>query len=236
MTQSRVNIGLRFVLPVYPFLFVCASRLATSDLRPNWKGLVLLGVPLVLTVVSSLKVAPHQVAYFNELVGGPRKGFIYLGDSNLDWGQDLKGIKPFLEKEGVSIIYLCYFGTAPPTHYGVRYQYVPGYPTVPEAQPEVLPVGSRRELLVISMSNLQGIYLTDRTRYHWLYSRTPFGGIGYSINVYDLTGDSVAHSELAKIYIKEGLPDLAVAELQKVLTIEPSQAEARKLLDELERR
>jgi len=35
-------------------------------------------------------VAPHYLAYFNELAGGPANGFKELADSNLDWGQDLR--------------------------------------------------------------------------------------------------------------------------------------------------
>src|SRR4030095_9904065 len=33
MTQAKTNIGLRHILPIYPFLFVLASRLATIRLR-----------------------------------------------------------------------------------------------------------------------------------------------------------------------------------------------------------
>ena len=31
-----------------------------------------------------------------------------------------------MEKEKLPIIYLSYFGTAPPSYYGIRYQYVAG--------------------------------------------------------------------------------------------------------------
>ena len=31
-----------------------------------------------------------------------------------------------MEKENLPIIYFSYFGTAPPSYYGIRYQYVPG--------------------------------------------------------------------------------------------------------------
>ena len=42
-------------------------------------------------------VAPHYLAYFNELAGGPANGFKELVDSNLDWGQDLKNLKLWLD-------------------------------------------------------------------------------------------------------------------------------------------
>ncbi len=33
---------------------------------------------------------PNYLAYFNETVGGPKNGYKYVTDSNVDWGQDLK--------------------------------------------------------------------------------------------------------------------------------------------------
>ncbi len=41
------------------------------------------------TLASALSVYPHELAYFNELAGGPRNGHLHLLHSNLDWGQDL---------------------------------------------------------------------------------------------------------------------------------------------------
>ena len=35
-----------------------------------------------------MSIYPHYLAHFNEAVGGPRNGYRYLVDSNLDWGQD----------------------------------------------------------------------------------------------------------------------------------------------------
>ena len=108
-TQAKVNIGLRHILAVYPFLFILASRLATVQSQRGRPAQLLIGVALILTIVSSLRIAPHQLAYFNEIIGGPDQGYRYLADSNLDWGQDLKGVKNYMEKEKLPIIYLSYF-------------------------------------------------------------------------------------------------------------------------------
>ena len=68
---AKVNIGLRHILPVYPFLLVLASRVATVRFSRRWLAPVIIGTPLVFTAVSTLRIAPHQLAYFNEAVGGP---------------------------------------------------------------------------------------------------------------------------------------------------------------------
>ena len=228
MTQSKVNLGLRHILPVYPLLFVFASRLATLHFRRSWLGLLLLGVPLVMTALSSLKVAPHQLAYFNELVGGPEEGYRYLSDSNLDWGQDLKGLKGYMEREGLEMIYLSYFGSVPPAYYGIHYQPAPA-PWEWQHPVEVLPHG-RREVLAISVTNLQGVSFKEHGLYRWLYSRTPIAKIGYSIFVYDLTGDADAHVQLARLYLSYGPRRLAEPELQKALAIDATNQHAQQLL------
>src|SRR5712691_9736066 len=68
---GKIDVGLRHILPMYPFLFVLASRIATAPFRRAWVAPVLCGLPLMLSTVSSLGIAPHDLAYFNELAGGP---------------------------------------------------------------------------------------------------------------------------------------------------------------------
>jgi hypothetical protein len=247
LTRVRINIGVRHILTVYPILFVLASRLATIQFRRAWVGLALLGLPLAATAYSSLRVAPHDLAYFNELAGGPVGGRRYLSDSNLDWGQDLQGLKTYLEREGLGRIYLSYFGSAPPHCYGIEYQYLPSYSAYYLPSESLVPK-SAQEILAISVLNLQGSYFQDKDLYRWLETRTPRAMIGYSIYVYDLTGDADAHYQLAQVYLKwreesrvasalddakAQARDLAVAELQKVLALEPAHREARHLLSQL---
>ena len=204
-TQAKVNIGLRHVLPVYPFLFVLASRLATVHFR-HWLTSFVVAVPLVFTAISSLRIAPHQLAYFNEFVGGPAQGYYYLADSNLDWGQDLKGVKTYMEKENLPIIYLSYHGTAPPSYYGIRYQYVPGaWPLEWPPPADKVPANAPRKVLAISVYNLQDVAFSYDPLFRWLWVRNPIAKIGYSIFVYDLTNDREGLAKLEETYVKSGI-------------------------------
>jgi hypothetical protein len=231
MSRAGINIGLRHILPVYPFLFVIAGRLATVRLlRRAWLNVLLVGLPLLATGASSLRVAPHQLAYFNELVGGPAQGYRYLSDSNLDWGQDLKGLKAFMDREGVSMIYLAHYDMAPPAAYGIRYQHLPAYGPLGPPPRDLLPLQTGRELLAISAMNLQGVHFPDKNRYWWLLDREPVARIGYSIFVYDVTGDVDAHLRLTQIYVKRRLRTPAAHELRKVLALDPGNADAKPLL------
>src|SRR5437870_226947 len=204
-TQSKTNIGLRHILPVYPFLFVLASRLATVRFNRRWLAQFLVGAPLIFTAVSSLRIAPHQLAYFNELVGGPDEGYRYLSDSNIDWGQDLRGVKVYMDKENLPIIYLSYFGTAPPSYYGIRYQYVPGGWPWESPPADKVPAGASRKILAISVSNLQDIWTPHDPLFRWLWMRQPVAKIGYSIFVYDLTHDRQGLTKLEETYGKAGV-------------------------------
>jgi hypothetical protein len=234
LTQARVNIGVRYLLPVYPLLFILASRVATISTRPAWMMPSIIVLALVFNATSTLRLVPHQLAYFNELIGGPAQGYRYLSDSNVDWGQDLKRVKAFMDREGVPIVYLSYFGTAPPAYYGIRYQFVPGsWPLTWPPPQDPVPVDLPRKLLIISVVNLQEVYSHDNRLFTWLQSRRPVARIGYSILVYDLSGDLDALQQLAEAYRKAGLLDLARAEAEKILTLDPAHRGAKRLLDKI---
>jgi 4-amino-4-deoxy-L-arabinose transferase-like glycosyltransferase len=232
LTRLRLNIGLRYALPVYPFLLVLASRLATIRFRRAWLAPVALSFAVACSAASALRSAPHQLAYFNELAGGPEAGHRLLSNSNIDWGQGLSDLKSYLDREGVGMVRLAYYGTAEPESYGIRAQYVPGFGQLGAPPTEVVPAG-QRELLAISVVNLQGVHCANRDLYAWLRKRTPVATPGYSLFVYDLTGDAEAHLHLAKVYLEVGPPALAEAELRAVLALDPIHPEALRLLGAL---
>jgi hypothetical protein len=206
MTQAKVNIGARHILPVYPFMFVVAARLATLRFHRPRLAELFIGVAVLLTAISALRIAPHQLAYFNEIVGGPDEGYRYLLDSNLDWGQALKGVKRYMEQEKLPIIYLSYFGTAPASYYGIRYQFVPGsWPLDWPPPAERVPADAPRKILAISANNLQDLATSYDPLFHWLRVRQPIAKIGYSIFVYDLTRDQEGLAKLEETYSKAGI-------------------------------
>ena len=201
MTQAKTNIGLRHILPVYPFLFVLASRVVTLRFYRYSITRFLIGIPVAWMAISSLRVAPHHLAYFNELAGGPEQGYRYLSDSNVDWGQDLKGLKAYVEREKLPIIYLSYFGTAPPSYYNIRYQDVASKGILEPHPHEKVPTDAPRKILAISVYNLQNVSSPDDPFFRWLHAREPIAKIGYSIFVYDLTDDREGLRKLEEITI-----------------------------------
>jgi hypothetical protein len=83
---DTANIGLRRVLPIYPFVILVAAQ-AVNLRAPSLPKTALLAVLAVWQLVSVGRVTPHHLSYFNELVGGPTRGMLHLDDSNIDWAR-----------------------------------------------------------------------------------------------------------------------------------------------------
>jgi 4-amino-4-deoxy-L-arabinose transferase-like glycosyltransferase len=182
-TINHQSIGLRYLLPIYPFLFVFASRAGLLLISPGVARVVSAAL-LAWHIGASLWIQPHYLAYFNELVGGPSQGYRYLVDSNLDWGQDLPGLKRFMDDHGIARVHLSYFGSDAPDRYGIAYDPLPSYLLKGDT-------GNSHPFLpgswvAVSATNLQSVYFTDKDYYAVFRDRPPDAVIGYSIFLYHL--------------------------------------------------
>ena len=183
---SALDLGLRQVLPVYPFLLILAGGGAALGLA--WRrplGVALVAAAIAWVAVSSVRVAPDYLAYFNEAAGGPARGLRWLADSNLDWGQALRQLPAWLERRGIREVNLCYFGTADPEAYGLAYVALPGGTTYTRAvSPPRLP-----GLVAISATHLAGVHHPPELRawYRALLGRGRLVGVvGHAIHVYEV--------------------------------------------------
>ncbi len=174
---SFLNIGYRHILPVLPFGFVLVSQVVTWA-RKRWAQAALVLLCLWYALASA-RIYPHYLAYFNELVGGPDNGYMYLVDSNLDWGQDLRNLKVYMDQHGIERVNLAYFGSAHVDYYGVQSQ------PLPPQKPDDLETRPS-EVYAISATYLQSGYLGDTQAFAWLRAYRPFAKIGYSIFLYRL--------------------------------------------------
>jgi 4-amino-4-deoxy-L-arabinose transferase-like glycosyltransferase len=190
-SYSRVNLGVRVVLPVLPFLYVLAAGLACSACC-RLAGRALLGVCVAWCAVSAVRSDPYPLSYFNEVAGSPRDGLRFVADSNLDWGQGLPALKQYIGANQIDAVYLSYFGTDRPEAYGIRFQPLPTYGRVGEPGGEVIPADAPRHVLVVSANNLLGIYLNDPDTFAWLRQREPTAILAGCLHVFDLTGDAEA--------------------------------------------
>ena len=92
---SSVNIGVRHLLPMYPFLFGVAGVGLAWVVRRAWPLAALL---VVVQLGEALYTAPHGLAYFNVFGGGREHGHQVLADSNYDWGQHDPALREYLAR------------------------------------------------------------------------------------------------------------------------------------------
>ena len=181
---AKLNIGLRHILPIYPFVLLIAGKAVAELCREKRRFFhVVLGVLCLFAVVETALVYPHYLAFFNRFVGGPGNGNQYLVDSSLDWGQDLKGLKRWMDKNKVQHINLSYFGTADPAYYKMNCTHLPGAPFFAQ---QLVKGPDLPGFVAVSATNLRGVYFDERSRdfYQPLLLTKPAAVIGYSIYVY----------------------------------------------------
>jgi hypothetical protein len=119
---SHLNIGLRHVLPVYPFLFIFLGVIAAMAWRriPKITG-VLIALLIAGLAAETYAAYPDFIPFFNVAAGGSRGGLSLLGDSNIDMGQDLPDLAAWQHQHPDRQLYLLYWGTADPRYYGIHY-------------------------------------------------------------------------------------------------------------------
>jgi hypothetical protein len=174
------NIGLRYALPLFPFACVLAGAIVPLTASRKSLRWILAGL-MVWYVAGSLRIYPDYLAYFNEAASGPAAGYQHLADSNLDWGQDLKALKAYLDEHPQGPLRLAYFGTADPKQYGIKHRPLPSYPFHQDTPPP----RRWRGTFAISATHLVGLYLAE-DYYERFRAREPDAVIGHSIFIYHL--------------------------------------------------
>jgi tetratricopeptide (TPR) repeat protein len=98
--RGRINIGLRHILTIYPFIFIMAAK-PLSELWNKTSGKIALIVLAGWYVAQAIMITPHHLSYFNLAAGGSKNGHRYLIDSNYDWGQNDKFLRRYVESKDI---------------------------------------------------------------------------------------------------------------------------------------
>jgi hypothetical protein len=176
--RTNLNIGFRHVLPVYPLLDVAIAWTIAEAWRRRVRFIrPITLVLLVLLATETLLAWPNYIAYFNLAAGGPRGGIRLLGDSSLDWGQDLPLLAKWREAHPDRPIHLRYFGSADPSDFVEQIPLNPAQPQMP-APPAAV---------AVSATFLQGLYIPESLRpfYFSLRRQKPLAVLGGTIYVFE---------------------------------------------------
>jgi hypothetical protein len=118
---SSLNLGIRHVLPVLPFLYsaaIIAIHDARRDARESERRVFNAVVAALLGwhAVTAIVAFPSYIAYFNPFIGSHRNADRVLIDSNLDWGQDLRRLAQWTRDHGIDVMRVHYFGAGSVEH------------------------------------------------------------------------------------------------------------------------
>ena len=154
--SSKLNIGHRHILPLYPPIFIiCGS--AAFLFKTSCKKLKIFVVILIIWYIAeNLNIWPHYIAYFNQIAGGPRQAYRHLVDSSLDWGQGLYGLKEWLSKNHLkpeANVYLSYFGVADIDSFKLGVKKLPCF--LEQPQTEIFDYDFENGIFCISATMLQ---------------------------------------------------------------------------------
>lgn len=148
----------RYLLFIYPFIFILCALVGTQLLKKKWDKIFLYFL-IFFNVFSFFRFFPYNLSYVNEFIKKESSSF-YFVDSNLDWGQGLCALKNYLKKEKIEEIYLSYFGTANPKFYGINFKVLPSYHQElywESFYPKKITLEKGKKL-AISITNLSGLY------------------------------------------------------------------------------
>ncbi len=174
ISMGTINIGHRYLLPVYPFLAMGVGFLAMYfGKRMKWAVFVL----LFAHILSSCAIWPHHLSYFNEL----SRDRFRLVDSNIDWGQDLLFLQKDLAAAPVRATAVCgeIFSLATPSDFGMP------LPPIPIEGLDSLPAGPNTVYLSINHYLNRSITYPEGP-FPWLNAIEPARKVGSSILVFEI--------------------------------------------------
>lgn len=170
-SQTGFNRHFRYLLPVFPFIFVWSSKVFSKSVSKYHVAFVLALLSLSYTVISTLRVFPHTLSYYNEMACGPDQGQRFLLGSNIDWGQDLFYLLEWQKRNPDAQPMVCsIYSLVKLEEYGIK---------SPKTQ------NTQTEWYAVSKNVLLG----RGGRFKWLYEKyQPIARVGHSIYIYHIPG------------------------------------------------
>lgn len=174
----NINIGIRHILPVFPFLSVIAAAGFMYLWRMDRYYVVARSAAIILLsgcLIASVRAHPDYFSYFNIFADDNPEDFLI--NSDLDWGQDLLRLEHVLLEKDINELYLVYFGSADIERFDL--------PPVKKLEPGQ----QARGWIAISMRRLRddGSTSPPYDGYRWLEKFEPVERIGRSIYLYKIT-------------------------------------------------
>lgn len=235
---TGLDIGVRHILPMYPFLAVLVGGAVISLAKSRRQWAYVAGVLLLWHIVSTSRAYPDYLAYSNEFWGGPANTYRYLSDSNTDWAQQLKAVKIYLNERDIKDCWFAYF--AEPTIQFRRY----GIPCKPLP---TLNIGGMdvpatiQGTILISAGTLSGFEFGSNVLnpYRSFQQLRPTDVIKHGVFVFDGTFDTrfisaLGHADRARSLAESNQLGPALEEAQMAVQTDSNELQAQLILGDVE--
>ena len=221
------SIGIRHVLPVFPFVFLAAGYALQRARTRVQRGVV--AALATWYVAGTLNIHPNYLSYFNELAGGPEGGIRYLVDSDLDWGQDYVQLAEVLEDRFPGPVKMSAFAPVDPSVYGIDWRPM-------ELRDLVLPESGVSYVVGAGQLQARSLYAEySDVSLDWLERYQPVARAGWSLLIYRFATDPEAADRTGDTYVPEQIRRQHAEEwLRDTLARHPDFGAARTLLVQLE--
>jgi hypothetical protein len=185
--MSNINIGVRYFLPAYPFLFILGGALLDRLLGlKRWRsaGAAVALILVCWTGFEAVRAYPDYMPYMNQLAG-PRPHWYYLSDSNVEWGDDVGGLAEYLRAHGITKVRAALLGGFATLGYsGVEYMDAFALPRPESPDTQYVAIGASF-LNGSTVPGRAGLSEHQRVNFFEAYrSRTPEAVFGGSIYLY----------------------------------------------------
>jgi hypothetical protein len=175
-------IGVRYVIPCLPFVFIAAGRVGQA-LSSARRALQLAAAGLAVWLVAEFyAIWPDHLSYFNQIAGGARGGVAWLDDSNVDWGQGFLELRRYVSENRLHDYRLCNFGYLNPAYYGLDGELIWLDALIPPPAPGTLIMSSHCVARVSGW--LQREYGDGRQ--NWLAHVAPKAIVGHAYWIFDI--------------------------------------------------
>ncbi|RLI52637.1 MAG: hypothetical protein DRP09_17510 [Candidatus Thorarchaeota archaeon] len=188
-----MNVSYRHMLPVHPFLYlVIAAGLGSYAKKREPRGWKYLfwGILGGWYILGTLGLYPDEITYFNEIVGGPERGYRYLVDYTQDWGQSHKELWDYLRTYPGPEPQVAHYTRLHPGFYGVSFRSI--FPST-GSEKDPAPFYPQPGRYVIGVAPLYGLtnYYDHSTNLlsgemEWFRRATPTAMVGHALFVYDV--------------------------------------------------
>ncbi len=236
-----MNIGVRHILPMYIFFTVLIGGAAARFVQRDRRWAYVIAVLLIFQAISSMRAYPAYLAYANELWGGPSQTYKLLSDSNSDWGQQLKDVKRYLDRNGIKDCWFIYFGegVVDAGYYGIPCKPLPTMDSLWVNAFSNRPPAIDGTVLV-SAGDLSGFEFAAGVLnpYEQFKSLPPVAVIDYGVFVYKghfeiPLAASISHSQKSQQLLDEHRLNEALAEAQESLALAPNAVNPNALMGDV---